>query len=436
MALHRRLFYLLLVLLPTQLGLHGWPSWSLVLGRRIDYLSPTLYVTDVLIGCILLSWIFARDSHPQKGFSFPLLRPVRYSIVVVVFAGINIWLALDRSVAAYMWMKVFEYVMLYRYITHTKPTWPFVLIPLSFGIWMSSLLAISQFMLQRSVGGVMWFLGERTFSGMTPGIARFPLCLPWESGCRLVLRAYATFPHPNVLGGYLAVMIPLLLSRVNSPHLHKRMRIYYGATMGVAAVALFFSGSRSAWVAVAFGIACVIGVGARWQHGHVSFGGTMRRIVPLLLLAAGFLGALLIFRPIPTDESVVERQHLNASAVSMWRAFPVFGVGLGNFLAALPSFSEYRSVQFLQPVHNAYLLVLSQVGLFGVAVMGYGAMIYAGVRRPRSIAALCSRQGVFVACIPLLQLLLLGFVDHYLLTLQQGQLLLIIIFALFSAQRI
>src|SRR3972149_7133823 len=55
--LHRYFFYLLLVLLPTQLGYHWWPSWALVLGRRIDYLSPTLYVTDILIFFVILFWV-------------------------------------------------------------------------------------------------------------------------------------------------------------------------------------------------------------------------------------------------------------------------------------------------------------------------------------------------------------------------------------------
>jgi len=61
------LFSLLLVFLPTQLGLHFWPGWALVLGRRLDYLSPTLYVTDILIVFLLIRWVFEKR---KKIFSF------------------------------------------------------------------------------------------------------------------------------------------------------------------------------------------------------------------------------------------------------------------------------------------------------------------------------------------------------------------------------
>ena len=50
-------FYLLILFLPTQLGKHFWPNFSYVYGVRIDYLSPTLYFTDILIIGLFLSWI-------------------------------------------------------------------------------------------------------------------------------------------------------------------------------------------------------------------------------------------------------------------------------------------------------------------------------------------------------------------------------------------
>src|SRR5438105_4334390 len=46
--------FLLLFLLPTQLGKHFWPEFSFVQGLRIDYLSPTLYVTDMLVGILFV----------------------------------------------------------------------------------------------------------------------------------------------------------------------------------------------------------------------------------------------------------------------------------------------------------------------------------------------------------------------------------------------
>ena len=43
------LFFLTIFFIPSQLGLHLWLPESLVLGRRIDYLSPTLFFSELFI---------------------------------------------------------------------------------------------------------------------------------------------------------------------------------------------------------------------------------------------------------------------------------------------------------------------------------------------------------------------------------------------------
>ena len=58
MRLHQKLFWLLILLLPVQLGRHFWPDFSFVLGLKIDYLSPTFYLTDLLVLMILSLWLW------------------------------------------------------------------------------------------------------------------------------------------------------------------------------------------------------------------------------------------------------------------------------------------------------------------------------------------------------------------------------------------
>ncbi len=202
------LFSLLLVLIPTQLGYHWWPGWALVLGRRIDYLSPTLYLTDILIFLLLISWVFVRRkviiSHKK------IQRSTGIKIIFFfLFIFLNIFFAANRMVALFAWIKMLEMVGLGAYIVKTKPKFQRVIFFLSIGVLYSSLIAIIQFLLQHSIGGPFWFLGERAFSAATPGIAQISVCFPNRLNCPLMLRAYATFPHPNVLGGFLAITLPL-----------------------------------------------------------------------------------------------------------------------------------------------------------------------------------------------------------------------------------
>ncbi|KKS80681.1 MAG: hypothetical protein UV56_C0012G0001, partial [Candidatus Woesebacteria bacterium GW2011_GWC1_43_10b] len=57
MKLHLKIFRVLLFLLPLQIGKHFWPDWSLVFGIRVDYLSPVIYLTDILVLTLLLVWL-------------------------------------------------------------------------------------------------------------------------------------------------------------------------------------------------------------------------------------------------------------------------------------------------------------------------------------------------------------------------------------------
>jgi O-antigen ligase len=400
--MHQVLFSLLLVFLPTQLGLHFWPSWALVLGRRLDYLSPTLYATDILIIFLLISWLIEKRKNI---FSFK--KYYRSSCIKILcfllFICINIYFAANRMVATFAWVKIAEFAALGVYIVKEKPKLTSIIFPLSAGVFYSSGIAIIQFILQHSVGGMFWLLGERTFSATTPGIARIDANFLFFK-----LRSYATFPHPNVLGGFLAVLLPLIIIQFTLPRRQagnlpiyqftNTKKIFYITTIVLGIIALVLTFSRSAWVVAALG-----GVYLIVKHKK-------RLFFPVLFCAVliiFFIGTTFGFQ----DESVVVRQQLNAAALSMARASPITGNGLGNYLVQLPDHLVSRQIYFLQPVHNIYLLLLSETGILGCAIFGW------------IVWTACKKKNLTIIRYSLFSILLLGLVDHYLLTLQQGQLL-------------
>lgn len=122
------------------------------------------------------------------------------------------------------------------------------------------------------------------------------------------------------------------------------------------------------------------------------------------------------------EESVVVRQQLNAAAIKLWQSSPLFGVGLGNFLVRLPEALPTRTIYFLQPVHNIYLLLLSEVGVVGFLFLVW--FLQKAFRHSFSIWHLAF--GI---------LLVLGLVDHYPLSLQQGQLLLTLLLGLAISEK-
>ena len=68
-------------------------------------------------------------------------------------------------------------------------------------------------MIALTLGGYFWYLGERSFYASTPGIA----AVSFQG--RLLLRPYATFPHPNVFGGFLAIVLPLMIFYLFKNHI-------------------------------------------------------------------------------------------------------------------------------------------------------------------------------------------------------------------------
>jgi len=109
-------------------------------------------------------------------------------------------------------------------------------------------------------------------------------------------------------------------------------------------------------------------------------------------------------------QSVTRRMDLNYAALNMMKDNPIFGVGLNNFLVALPSYTTIDSYQDLQPAHNIYLLLLAEWGVVGSAMVIF-----------LLIKLLFSTS--YKILLPLVALLLLGLFDHYPYTIHQIQLL-------------
>lgn len=400
MALHRLFFYLTVLLVPTQLGLHFWPDWALVLGRRIDYLSPTLYLTDITTIATLLLWIGFPHKITKKQFLF--------SLGFCLYILCNIYFSPSPIVVLFRWMKVIEFIFFGYYITQTKPSMQKVSFVLTIAMLYSSIIAVTQFILQHSIGGMFWYLGERSFDLSTAGISRVNWCWFSTTKCVELLRPYGTFPHPNVLAGFLVVSLCLCLY-------HRKNNIWYNGAIIISVIALILTFSRGLWIIGIIGIIATVGL--RYKK-------TIPQTVLLIMLTC-FICIAIAFPYFHTllsqSESVTMRHELSRAAITMWKSYPLLGVGLNAFLGELPTVLSARYQFFLQPVHSIYLLLLSELGIIGVICIGWllSTMMTKLLRLPNRMPLIL----FFIYG-------LIGTIDHYPLTLQQGQLVTTIILTL------
>lgn len=395
------LYFLILLFLPTQLGRHFWPDFSFVSGLRIDYLSPTLYLTDILIILLFIFW-FLKNLQKIKKTKFKPSIPFT-AFLVVLFSGI--FLSESPFASLYGLLKIAEFSFFGFYTMKNIRNLRLVTCALSIGIFFESAMGVVQYFNQGSLNSIFYFFGERTFNSQTPGIANASL------DGSLVLRPYATFPHPNVLAGYLVLSMTFVLFSS-----WKKLK-YLVFTMGT--IALFLTLSRASivvWVVVL----CLYLFKCRWK------------------LAAGvgiLIAGAICFSPLGTrflninlfDEAIAQRVELAKAAFAMFSKNPILGVGVNNFLPNLPFYIQQAgNTLFLQPVHNIFLLVLSETG-----IIGFGFFMWFLFKTFNKIARRNALGLVLFS-----EILFLGFFDHYFLTLQQGQLLLALSLGLFWSDTI
>src|SRR3989344_1581709 len=232
------LFFLTLLFAPTQFGRHFWPGFSYILGIRIDYLSPTVYATDILI---FLLFIFFINNLQIKYLSKLLKRFSWLSIsllFLIAFLFLGVIFSKSPLAGFYGLFKLFEFIFFGVYTARfvTKINFKKILFVFSAQIIFESILSVAQYLKQSSIGGLFYFVGERTFNGQTPAVANASI------NGELILRPYGTFSHPNVLGGYLLIGMTLILFNLGSTKKQLEKILYLiSLTCGTLVLILTFS---------------------------------------------------------------------------------------------------------------------------------------------------------------------------------------------------
>lgn len=381
--IEQALLFLTILFLPTQLGRHFWPDFSFVYSLPIDYLSPTIYFWDLIVVC-LMSVSIIRGLHFNKIALNLFLLFIFSQVISLMPIGKDVILGAGLvRLEQYLVSGLFG---VYLASNNFKTLFKAISLPLLVSIFFESFLAIWQFSKGATIG--FWILGERTFSISTPGIAKFDYL-----GTQF-LRPYSTFSHPNVLAAFLLVTLPLVASK-------------FGTIIG--SLALFLTASRSA-ILLGFFMALNL-LNKKWKL--------------LLIITALILSPVLYtrFSAIFSFDSLalIRREELAIGAVDLFLSTPLSGVGLNNFIEVSAHGIVSGPSRFLQPVHNIYLLSLSETGIIGFCALlfliGYPLHRLLKLKEKRMLLVWST-------------VLFLGLFDHYFLTLPQGYRLTFLIWGL------
>ncbi len=380
----------------------------------------TLPVEIAFIGGVVISFLILAALTPYSALLVLLiLAPLRTLIAteaslqlpldigqLILLAVLAVWLldpiVTERRLPRLMWNRVYVPLLLILGVTA-----PGMFTALSFGTWLTEWLKWLQILILavvtiNLVSGKQW---QWLVFGLATAAAANAVVGLYEffggSGALHLLindrffRAFGTFGQPNPFGGFLGVVAPITMMmalgcglRWWRDHQFSNLSLaaFYSVISLLLVAGIIASWSRGAWLALGGAIvAMLIALPRKLIHGLLS--GVALVSITVMLWTAGLLPESVIARISSSTEEffafedvrgvdvtsanypVVERLAHWQAAVNMARVYPWFGVGLGNYEVAYPT---YRLINWDEPLghaHNFYLNMLAEGGFVGL--LGY-----------------------------------------------------------------
>jgi len=407
------LIYLFIFILP-------WQTKFILQPGETNYSEISLYFSHALLLLILVLFL---GQHAREKECDSDCRPVLYSLLALVFFSfVSIFFAPDKILAFYHYFIILSGLSLF-FIVRSGTMPRSYQDPLLNKIYVVYSLLASVFF--QAVLGIYQFLSQSTFACKYLGLATHdPATLGTaviETASGRWLRAYGGLDHPNILGGVLAISLifaAYLLAKKKM--LNSRQQVWSSILLFifyfVALYALFFTFSRSAWLALLIGFIVLLIVFIvnkdKWILG---------RFLALIVFSI-FLVALAIFpfqdlvsarvnvQTRLEQKSITERIAYVFEAKDLLQNHVLTGVGVGNYGQALSLKDGNKKAAWdYQPVHNSFLLILVENGFF--AFLSFFVFVFFLIRN--------GRKEMFMFPIIAAIFMLMMF-DHWLISLPFG----------------
>lgn len=219
-------------------------------------------------------------------------------------------------------------------------------------------------------GGIAAALAIGQYAGL------LPFLFPEFAGASPV---YSVFGNPGLLGGYLAVALPLTLSNFLDRR-GARPIVLTGAAL--MTFALLLSGARSAWIAAGVGCAVAVWRNPRVRDVAIAAGALFAASVLCVILApeATLVKAAQTFSQ--ADAGGRLRLWFWAGTWEIIKGHPFVGVGLGRFAQVSPIGMANvlwapggerfaHNTLLVEHPHNDFLSIWAEAGILGVALCAW-----------------------------------------------------------------
>ncbi len=298
---------------------------------------------------------------------------VRFEFFDLLFLLFFIWISIcafhgKNFAASLEWLLywVRAYLIIF-YMRHHVGVWiseRLFFTAIGFCLVLEPVLAVIQTITQSSVGVVQQYFGVLKTHQSN-----------WNFEGEVVTRAQGTFVHTNFLANWLIMLMPFV--QANWTNHRQKLRNSYALWWLFCLLALILTLSRASWMAFAIGFVTLLFAESRYRTT------SMRKrkwaaylLAPVVLVALAFtffeerselIGRAAWARTIRIfdDHSSNLRSDLTDAAFVVLQKHPYLGVGMGNSNEIIHASNTFIPDRFQATVHNIYLIVATENGLFG-----------------------------------------------------------------------
>lgn len=414
------LLYLFIFLLPFQ------TRWIFQQGflnnQKWEYATRSIYATELLLGLILiLSVVYFIFNAPKNSWRFTKSKIYRVGLLIllVLFLIFNALSAKNSEIAFDKFILLIlgtglAFVIIVVRPELSKISWAFVL-----SGFIQSVFALQQ------------FIDQKVFSNKWLGMAeQLPQTLGVpviEAGAERVLRSFGSFPHPNMLAGFLLLSIVFLIGLyAKSSHRQKKILTLMFLAIFLGLLTTF---SRAAFIVF---IVVIVFLAYKNRANNAAVKAVTKLAILgaliIIMFTASYpkLMASRVFsfgrvETISNEARINQYSEARGIIKSNWQT----GAGLGNYVVNLSQTNPGLSAWQYQPIHNTYLLIFSELGLFGL--MAIFLFIFFLASRLRERTAFIESA---VTTAALLSLAIIALFDHYLWSFYSGIIFLSVIIAI------
>lgn len=375
----------------------------------LSYLAPALRLGEITALVALATYALAGWPN-RASLRTGWRRVFTLSLIgLIAFESLSISWSLHRGLAAVQVMHAAVWAAFALLIACAD--WPAVAMAYAFitGLLLHSLVGFIQISLQPLVQ-------------ITPENSGISVVF---NNTQHLQRIYGLSPHPNLLGGHLAIGVILTAGLIITQQHTRRLLLI--TAWAIIWIALLLTFSRSAWLAAIGGsVAAMLQL---IRGGHL----TRSLIKPVALLSGIGLVAVSIFfvmfQPFLANrfavaatsyetQAIAERVSAMQLALQIIAAHPLAGVGISQSVVAARQLIGTP----IDWVHNVPLLAVAELGIAGSVLIGLMAIALGAIGMQRWRASSISIWQALVGG-GLIALIIVMQFDHYIWTAPQGGLL-------------